>query len=114
MIQGLRAAAAALLLAGCAAQAPAPAGRLVPADTGLNVEGTGLEIGFGRTMPGAVAAASRLIGRDPGRRTEAGGGCEVVAWRDGFEMHALGGAFVGWRDPAAPDGRTEGGRLCPA
>ena len=86
----------------------------MPADTGLFVDGTGLEIGFGRTMPGAVAAASRLIGRDPGRRTQTAPGCEIVAWPDGFQMHAVGGAFVGWRDPAARAGRTEAGRLCPA
>lgn len=101
-------------MAGCAAQAPVPPGRLVPSETGLDVEGSSLEIGFGRAMPGAVAAASRLIGREPASRSQRGPACHVVTWPNGLEMHALDNAFVGWNDPTATNGRGSAGRLCPA
>ncbi|MEM8631493.1 MAG: hypothetical protein AAGF74_09665 [Pseudomonadota bacterium] len=68
---------------------------LILADSGLNVAGTGLEIGFGRAQAGAVASVSRFLGL-PSTRL-AGAGCTAVRWNAGFEMVFLEGDFSGWR-----------------
>ncbi|MFP4304010.1 MAG: hypothetical protein ACLFQF_03910 [Rhodosalinus sp.] len=101
----MRAAPAALILtlAACAAPAPPPAQEtaLRLAAGGLDVAGTGREIGFGRAPDGAVAAVSRLLGSAPdARRRDAG--CETVRWAGGLELAFRDAAFSGWR--ATPGG----------
>ena len=136
----LRAAAlaAALLLAACTTPGPSsvspsavspgsgalPSARglsLVPAAQGLAVAPTDQEIGFGRYRPGAVAAATRVLGRAPDS-IAAGQGCELTAarWeRDGLTMYFAGrdAAFVGWRTGGgrtfSGESRTAG-EVCPA
>lgn len=110
MNTGVRIAGAFALLAGCVA-APPPLG-IVPAETGIDVPGSTLEIGFGRAAPGAVDAVSRLIGSDP-LQSVGPPGCRVVRWRDGFELHARNGAFTGWRDARARTGAAAAGDICP-
>lgn len=104
--------AAALALAGCAApQTGAPPevkdAVIVPYAEGLLVEGTGLEVGFGRHWDGAVKAVSTLQG-PPVAMTE--GRCATVRWASGLEMHFDDASFVGWR--MLPTGEAAG-RLCP-
>lgn len=95
-----------LLLAACAAPvpetAPAVAGRIVPAENGLEVEGTGLEIGFGRYFDGAVAAVSRFEGPPVSIKR---GQCATVRWASGLEMFFFDNSFEGW----AKDGQSSGG-----
>lgn len=104
--------AALALLAGCAAAALPPAPRpeaLVPGPSGLAVRGTGLEIGFGRAEPGAVAAAARLLGPPLGRVPCEGEPGTVVRWPLGLALHFPEGGLSGWER----DGRAAG-RLCRA
>ncbi|PRY92737.1 hypothetical protein BCF33_1591 [Hasllibacter halocynthiae] len=91
------------LLGGCAsagtapvATAPAP----VPAATGVEIPGTGREIGFGRTLESAEASLARLYGA-PERRACAGG---AILVSEGIELHFTGFGFSGWRTPAASRG----------
>ena len=107
----MRAIALTLLAAGCAAPAAVPplsAGPdpLRPGAGGIEVAGTGLEIGFGRAEEGAVEAVSRLIG-PPGSRRPCGPDGAVVAWPTGLAMHFARGDFAGWE----AEGRSAG-RLC--
>ena len=107
----MRAFAAALVLAGCAAPAAVPplsAGPdpLRPGPGGIAVAGTELEIGFGRAQEGAVRAVSRLVG-PPQERGPCRGGGSVLRWSTGLAMHFPGGSFAGWTQ----DGRSAG-RLC--
>ena len=110
----------ALALAGCGTdqypRAPAPDLRLVPGAQGIEVVGSGQEIGFGRAQAGAVAAVARVLGEAPGPATMPPG-CTLteVTWRRaGFAMAFDAGAFVGWRagdgrafpGPVRRDGRT--------
>jgi hypothetical protein len=99
-----------------------PAGlRLVPAAQGIDVAGpgvgTGQEIGFGRAQAGAVAAAARVLGEEPGPATVPPG-CALteVAWRRaGLAMTFDGGAFAGWRtggERAFPGPVQQAGRVC--
>ena len=98
------AAIAVLCLSACG---PAPTGGssargdLLPAADGLRVGSTGLEIGFGRAQTGAVAAAAKLVGRQPEAVTTRDGCGPVrlteVRWRDGLTMSFRTGEFVGWR-----------------
>ncbi|MDU8942511.1 hypothetical protein [Ovoidimarina sediminis] len=95
------------LLSACAtvpATPPARAGWAAPSSTGLAVHGTGLEIGFGRHIDGAVAAVTRLSGTAP---ASASPGCapgwQTVRWADGLTLHFRGGAFAGYEAP--PDAR---------
>lgn len=109
--RGRAALAAALLLAGCATPATVPplsAGPdpLRPGPGGVDVAGTGQEIGFGRAQAGAEAAVSRLIG-PPEARASCPRGGEVVSWPTGLAMHFPGGAFAGWEA-----GARSAGRLC--
>jgi hypothetical protein len=118
----MRRLAAVLVLAACAPAAPpAPPGvTLVPAAEGLDVAGTGQEIGFGRHRPGAVAAVTRVLGRAPEApvaRTDCPGGplTEVVWPREGLALTFARNAFVGWQ---AGEGRSfpgpvrRAGRTC--
>ena len=100
----IRAAALALLLAGCvAAEAPVRESAAVgmTADgRGLQPNGTPLRIDFGRDEPGAVRAAAKLIGANPTERVvleECGAGPMVsVRWANGFAMNFQYADFVGW------------------
>ena len=103
----MRALAAALLVSACASAGAPPPTRgapLVPTATGVDVPGTGKEIGFGRALPGAERALARLGGA-PDRRPCSGPG--VILLADGLEMHFPGGTFTGWRQ-----GERSAGRLC--
>ena len=103
----MRALAAALLLAACASSTPPPPTRgapLVPTQTGVDVPGTGREIGFGRALAGAERALARLQGA-PDRRPCGGAG--VILVTGDLEMHFPGGTFTGWRQ-----GERTAGRLC--
>jgi hypothetical protein len=103
----MRAAAALLpaVLAGCVATAPPPppaATELRLAQQGLDVAGTGLEIGFGRARDGAVAAVTRLLRRPPDGTARAdcsSGRFEIVRWTGALSMHFRDGAFLGWTAP---------------
>ena len=95
-----------VILASCVGAPPPPQDaapgilRLAPA--GLDVAGTGLEIGFGRARDGAVAAAARVLGRPPDRVARAdcaGRVFEVVHWTGAVSMHVREGAFLGWTAP---------------
>lgn len=98
-----------LALAGCAAPgrpagpdpAPPRIAALVPTATGVDIPGTGREIGFGRHLPGAEAALTRLYG-PPARRPCAGGTILAVG---GVELHFTGDTLTGWRTPEAAAGR---------
>jgi hypothetical protein len=93
---------------------------LVPAAGGLDVAGSGQEIGFGRHRPGAVAAVARVLGRAPqapvGRIDCPGGPLTVVAWpREGLTLTFAQGAFVGWQaglGSAFPGPVRSAGRTC--
>ena len=102
----MRALAAALLLAACstAATPPTRGAPLVPTQTGVDVPGTGKEIGFGRALPGAERALARLQGA-PDRRPCGGAG--VILVTGDLELHFPGGTFTGWRQ-----GGRSAGRLC--
>ncbi|MBL4557903.1 MAG: hypothetical protein JKP98_14895 [Rhodobacteraceae bacterium] len=52
------------MLAGCAAPVP-DRPPLLPAEQGLDVGGTGLEIGFGRTEASTIDAVAYLLGGPP-------------------------------------------------
>jgi len=114
-----------LVLAACAPTVPQappvpPGVSLVPAAEGLDVAGTGQEIGFGRHRPGAIAAVTRVLGSGPAapvRRIDCPGGpLTEVAWpREGLTLTFAQGAFVGWQ---AGEGRRfpgplrDAGRTC--
>ena len=114
-----------LIAAACAPAAPdappvPPGVTLVPAAEGLDVAGTGQEIGFGRHRPGAVAAVTRVLGRAPeapvGRSDCPGGPLTEIAWpRAGLTLIFAQDAFVGWQ---AGEGRRfpgpvrKAGRTC--
>ncbi len=83
--------------------APAGVPAPVPTATGVDIPGTGREIGFGRHLPGAEAALTRLYGA-PARR--ACGGGTVLTVRS-LELHFEGETFAGWRR-----GGDSRGRLC--
>ena len=103
----MRALAAALLVSACASAGAPPPMRgapLVPTATGVDVPGTGREIGFGRALPGAERALSRLYGA-PDRRPC--GGTGVILVTGDLELHFPGGTFTGWRQ-----GGRMAGRLC--
>lgn len=72
----------------------------VPSDTGIGVAGTGMEIGFGRHLDGAVRAVTGLSGAAP---VYFGPGCAAglltVRWQNGLEMHFRSESFVGWEAP---------------
>lgn len=103
--------ALALTLAGCAGTPPPPGVDPVPAElgppiptaTGIDIPGSGREIGFGRHLPGAEAALARLYGA-PARRPCAGG---TVLALGALELHFEGESFAGWRQ-----GGRSAGRLC--
>ena len=108
----IRALTAFLMLAACAAPPPpAMPGPLVPAEDGIDVGGTELQIGFGRSEEGAIAAASKLLGLPPDRRAELGS-CSRAVWKDGFTMSFRQRAFIGWTDPKARGGALNGGETC--
>ena len=107
-----------LALAGCAApgrdgSGAVPLGGLdpvpvrlvapVPTGTGIDIPGTGREIGFGRHLPGAAAALTRLYGA-PVRRACDGG---AILGIGALELHFEGESFSGWRQ-----GERVEGRLC--
>lgn len=95
----MRAAAAALVLAGCAAATPAPPG-LVLDSGGLAPAGSELRVDFGRAQAGAVQAVARLLGRGPSsteRIGECGAGPVTLAgWDNGLSLLFQEGDFVGW------------------
>ena len=96
-----------LLLAACGpSSAPPPlrGAALVPTPTGVDVPGTGREIGFGRALAGAERAVASLYGA-PDRRPCAGAG--VILLTGDLELHFPGGTFTGWRQ-----GDRSAGRLC--
>ena len=90
--------------------------RLVLAPEGFEVSGTPLEIGFGRSEAGAIAAASKLLGSVPSEVVTATtcerGSAKTVGFAGGVEMQFIDGAFSGWvsRDPdtATADGLRPG------
>ncbi|WP_371060857.1 hypothetical protein [Rhodosalinus sp. 5P4] len=102
--------AVALLLAGalaaCAPVAPQPpAGaqlRLSP--SGLDVAGTGLEVGFGRTQESATDTLRDILGSPaPPQRSVACAGVQTVRWaEEGLSLHFARDAFVGWEAVPAP------------
>ena len=111
-------AALGLALAGCAAPGgtgpgaapfggpdPVPARLAVPVPTrsGIDIPGTDREIGFGRHLPGAEAALTRLYG-PPARRACPGG---TILGIGALELHFDGESFAGWRQ-----GERVEGRLC--
>ena len=105
--------ALALSLMGCGAATapgpdPAPSGHVFDAD-GIALVGSPLRIDFGRAEPGAVAAFSRLEGRDPSGSSDCGGGVRAVSWPGGTTLQFRNGGFLGW---SLPDG-TSAGVTCP-
>ena len=104
----MRALAALLLLAACASAGTVPpptrGAPLIPTATGVDVPGTGREIGFGRALPGAERALARLYGA-PDRRPC--GGTGVILVSGDLELHFPGGTFSGWRR-----GGESAGGLC--
>ena len=83
-----------------AAAAAARPGAIVLAPEGLDIAGTGLEIGFGRAEQGAVKAVQKLMGRPPSsrqsRRDCAGGPLDAIHWDGGLTLFFRDGAFKGW------------------
>lgn len=78
---------------------PSAAGlSLEPGSGGIEVIGSGQEIGFGRLQPGAVTAASRVLGRQPDLTRACAGGGSAATWsRDGLTMiFDRQGGFTGW------------------
>ncbi|WP_068116166.1 hypothetical protein [Tropicimonas marinistellae] len=79
--------------------------------TGIGVGATGMEIGFGRSEPGAIVAMSKLMGMEPAVVARACPGMRAARWPDGtalyFEERPYDPpAFVGWRAGADNAGRT--------
>ena len=74
--------------------------QLAPGPDGFDVAGTGLEIGFGRSEAGAIAAAGKVLGRTDPKLGATPGGCRVWRWPGGVAMIIRDGRFVGWLDPA--------------
>ncbi|MBM2575834.1 hypothetical protein JQC91_05895 [Jannaschia sp. Os4] len=106
----MRAALAALVLAGCVASSSGSgpssvAGlALVPAPDGLDVSGSGgRQIGFGRDRDGALATAARIAGEAP--RAVACGPREGQALGD-LVLVFERGTFVGWQRGGATAGRA--------
>ncbi len=73
--------------------APARPSPPVPTATGVDIPGTGREIGFGRHLPGAEAALARVYGA-PARRACGAG---TVLTLGALELHFEDEAFAGWR-----------------
>lgn len=72
-----------------------PTGDIVLKGDGLDVAGTGLEIGFGRARPGATAAVARLLGAEPsGMRICSG--LQQASWAAGLALYFRNDDFVGW------------------
>lgn len=95
---------ACLALAGCMAvpEPAAPRYTLSPIETGLSVDGTGKEIGFGRAAEGLLPTMSNIKGVPNMSGTPA---CQVWSWNDGLQMHIVNGAFQGY---VALGGTTQG------
>ena len=99
----MRPALIAVILSGCATVAP-PAqisASLVPAPAGIDVAGTGQEIGFGRHIDGAIAAVSLFEGAPV---SDIGTTCRVVGYASGLRLYFTGNAFSAW----SYDGATAG------
>ena len=75
----------------------------VPTRSGIDIPGTGREIGFGRHLPGAEAALTRLYGAPVRRACRRG----AILGIGPLELHFEGESFAGWRQ-----GERVGGRLC--
>jgi hypothetical protein len=103
------------VLAGCAAPVP-DRPPLLPAEQGLDVGGTGLEIGFGRTEGSTIDAVAYLLGGPPDSRGPAPG-CpgRVARWAaDGLTLYFTDGDFDGWAWRGADGGLRSAGRVCAA
>lgn len=79
--------------------------------SGIQVGATGMEIDFGRTEAGAVAAMSKLMGRAPASVAAACPGLRAAHWPDGtalyFEERRWDPpAFTGWQHQGQSAGRT--------
>jgi len=84
------------------------------ASYGLNVSGSGgLEIGFGRAMPGVVEAVARVTDTRPGdpqTNRECGvGPVTAVRFANGLTLNFMDGAFEGWVATAPGSGATQSG-----
>lgn len=100
----MRAIALILALAACAAPDPVPSYQISPYSSGIEVIGTGQEIGFGRHASGAIMALAQVKG--PGFKRFEAPGCTRLIWNDGFEAHFTPD-FTGW----VWNGQSAG-RLC--
>ena len=100
----MRALALVLALAACATPEPKPSYQISPYSSGIEVIGTGQEIGFGRDASGAITALSKVKG--PRFRRVDAPDCTRLIWDDGFEAHFTP-AFSGW----VWNGQSAG-RLC--
>lgn len=99
----MRPALIAVILSGCATVAPPVqvSASLVPAPAGIDVAGTGQEIGFGRHIDGAIAAVSSF---EDGPVSDTGTTCRVVEYASGLRLYFTGNAFSAW----SYDGATAG------
>ncbi len=99
-------------------------GWAVPSETGLGVSGTGLEIGFGRHIDGAVSAVNRLSGQTGA--TSSATLCKdaiwrTVSWPNGLTLIFEDDQLAGWTasedspiwSDGAPIGLQSAGRWCP-
>ncbi|MEM7643665.1 MAG: hypothetical protein AAF366_14200 [Pseudomonadota bacterium] len=88
---------AVLALTGCAVVEPTPPSpyTLVPAVGGLQVAGSGREIGFGRDRDGAVASAASVTGAAP-EPVPCAGGRQGVRVDASLTMIFTGRTFTGW------------------
>lgn len=78
------------------------------AESGVLAGATGQEVSFGRARDGAVAAVTRMVGRDP-QVVRAGLACpggvsESVTYAGGLTLYFTPEAFTGWAVDA--DGRA--------
>lgn len=100
----MRALALTVMLAACAAPQAQPSYQISLSSSGIEVIGTGQEIGFGRTAPSAIAALTKVQGSDYRRVDQAG--CFVLIWEDALGAHFTPD-FSGWRL-----GDQSAGQLC--
>mgnify|MGYP006304811833 CR=1 FL=1 len=96
--------------AGCAGpdRAAVPGSEAILLDpSGLRVAGTELEIGFGRSPDGAIAAVTQLVGTPPSRPLievpACGADVTVVTYPGGLSLTFADRMFTGWRYDGPPD-----------
>lgn len=114
----MRALVLTLALSGCVGAAPQATGPVAPIRfdaSGIEVEGTGQRIDFGRDRAGVVETMTRLQGSAPRQLPCDNGTIAGYRWQDGPLLVFRNDAFVGWvtsDNERTFDGLGQYGVLC--